>query len=347
MRVRDNLGATSTASATVVVDAPPTAAFASAPAVVTAGNSATFVSTARDPDGSIARLEWDLDGDGAYDDGSAGTVTHTYPTTGVVTVHLRVTDDRGVTDVATGTVTVVANQAPLASFVYTPAAPIVGLPVLFSSRSSDPDGSIAAIAWDLDGDGAYDDASGGAASWKYGVAQNVMVSLRATDDRGASSIGFQTLSIRGSFVTPDAPTGPLPGLAPSSRPPSSPLSPGAPLITPFPIVRIRGQIAGGLVSISLLSVQAPRGAKVVIRCRGRGCPRARIIAHTASPSRAMRVRAFEATYRPGAQLQVFVSMPGRIGKYVSFVMRRSAAPTRRDLCVGPHRTTSPVRCPTR
>jgi hypothetical protein len=60
----------------------------------------------------------------------------------------------------------------------------------------------------------------------------------------------------------------------------------------------------------------------------------------------MRVRSLEGRYRPGARLQVIVTMPGRIGKYVSFQMRRNAAPLRRDLCVGT-RGTKPTKCPTR
>ena len=347
MRVQDNAGATSTYATTVIVDAPPSAAFTTAPAVVVAGDTVTFASTSRDPDGSIAKQEWSLDGDGVFDDGTAATVERRYTTPGSVLVRLRVTDNRGATATTSALVSVLADKSPLASFSVSPIAPIVGKPVEFTSHSTDPDGSIAALAWDLDGDGAFDDASGATATRTYSTARDLIVSLRATDDRGASSIAFQTISIRGTVSPQDAPTAPSPGPSvPNARPLSSVPSPGAPLIFPFPIVRIRGQIVGGVVRISLLSVQAPRGARVVIRCHGRGCPRLVAKARIRSAREPLRVRSLEGRYRPGARLQVIVTMPGRIGKYVSFQMRRNAAPLRRDLCVGP-RGTKPAKCPTR
>ena len=55
-------------------------------------------SASSDPDGPITKYEWDLDGDGTYetDTGTTATTTHTYPSTGVITVRLRVTDAQGV-----------------------------------------------------------------------------------------------------------------------------------------------------------------------------------------------------------------------------------------------------------
>ena len=62
-------------------------------------------SPSHDPDGSIARYQWDLDGNGSFerDTGSAATVTHTFEAyTGVIdprkrVVRVRVTDDDGAT----------------------------------------------------------------------------------------------------------------------------------------------------------------------------------------------------------------------------------------------------------
>ena len=137
LRVRDSSGATATLARTVTVNAPPTASFTLAPAVVVAGDSAAFTSTSTDVDGTTPpRLEWSLDGDGQFDDGGDGTVTRRYDTPGVVIVRMRVTDDRGATAIASSVVTVVADRPPLASFVFAPVAPVAGVPVTFSSRST-------------------------------------------------------------------------------------------------------------------------------------------------------------------------------------------------------------------
>jgi hypothetical protein len=50
-----------------------------------------------DPDGSIVKYEWDLDGDGVFelDSGAVSSAQHSYAAAGDVTVSLRVTDDVG------------------------------------------------------------------------------------------------------------------------------------------------------------------------------------------------------------------------------------------------------------
>lgn len=366
LRVRDNAGAETTVTHAITVNQSPRAAFTTAPAHVIAGDTVAFASTSSDVDGTVNRLEWSLDGDGVFDDGGTLTVQRPYGTPGAVTVRLRVTDDSGATAVATALVTVLSDRAPIAAFGFSPAAPLAGSPVAFSSAATDPDGTIAGVAWDLDGDGFFDDASGPSAAWTYPAAGDYTVALRATDDRGASSIAFQTISIRGAVSPPDAPAAPPPGISAPNPPPSnSTPSPGTssgappaagaapglaalgrPMIAPFPIVRIRGTILRGSVRIELLSVRAPRGAGVRIRCRGRGCRRPLLTVAVKSAARPVRISALEAQYRPGAVLEVYVTMRGHIGKYVRFAIRRGAAPARSDLCLGPT-GTKPISCPAR
>ena len=50
--------------------------------------------------------------------------------------------------------------------------------------SSDPDGTIASYAWDLDGDGAYDDSTAAEPSFQYTAAGTYTVRLRVTDNLG-------------------------------------------------------------------------------------------------------------------------------------------------------------------
>ena len=58
----------------------------------------------------------------------------------------------------------------------TPSQDRLPLTVNFDgSDSSDPEGGVLAFAWDLDGDGAFDDASTPTASWTYEAAADTTV----------------------------------------------------------------------------------------------------------------------------------------------------------------------------
>ena len=90
---------------------PPSASFTASPNPATPGQSVSFNgSGSSDSDGTIARYEWDLDGNGTYetDTGTTPTTSTTYATSGNRTVGLRVTDNKGAT--STTTKTVVVNQ---------------------------------------------------------------------------------------------------------------------------------------------------------------------------------------------------------------------------------------------
>jgi glucose/arabinose dehydrogenase len=129
-----------------VVTATPTSG--SAPLFVTfSGTGST------DPDGQTLQFAWDLDNDGAFDDGSQSTATYTYVAAGTVTARLRVTDTDGLTDTATVAINV-GNGSPTASI----AAPLstrtwqVGEQILFSGSGTDPEqGTLpaSAMTWAL------------------------------------------------------------------------------------------------------------------------------------------------------------------------------------------------------
>lgn len=111
VRVTDDRGATATATATVVVDDAPVAALSATPNPVVAGGTVAFSAAgSRDADGSIARYQWDLDGDGSFEreTGSSPSASATYATAGTRVVKVRVTDDRGVASEASLTLTVQA-----------------------------------------------------------------------------------------------------------------------------------------------------------------------------------------------------------------------------------------------
>jgi hypothetical protein len=111
------------------------------------------------------------------------------------------------------------------------------------------------------------------------------------------------------------------------------------LLRPFPVVRIRGDFAPGGVRITLLSVNAPRSARIAVRCAGAGCP----LRSLSIPRAPARLRPFERFLTAGTVLQVRVTQRGRIGKYASFRIRAGRAPLRTDRCLMPG-SAKPAAC---
>ena len=87
--------ATDTATAVVPVqNRPPTASFSFSPAAPATGQAVVFKSTAKDPDGSIATVEWDFNNDNTFE-ATGKEVTTSFKTPAFQTVQQRVTDDSG------------------------------------------------------------------------------------------------------------------------------------------------------------------------------------------------------------------------------------------------------------
>src|SRR5215211_591238 len=162
---------------------PPVASFSVSPASPLTGETVTFTSTSS---GSITSLAWDLDADGQFDDGAATTAQRSFATPGRNLVRLLVTGPGG--DATQSHWVEVQNRAPVAAFTFTPSAPLANDVVMFAAAASDPDGSIAAIAWDLDGDGSYTDATGPVASRPFPSPGSHTVAVQVTDSFGATAV---------------------------------------------------------------------------------------------------------------------------------------------------------------
>jgi hypothetical protein len=144
-------------------------------------------------------------------------------------------------------------------------------------------------------------------------------------------------------ATPDppAPAQPAPLVAPVPAGAVLPAAAASPqMMRPAPVVRIRGRLSRAGARITLLTVEAPRGAAITVRCVGRDCP-ARRWARTTVVTRIAR---FQDDLRAGTRLTISVTKPGRIGKHTTISIRRGKAPLRRDRCLMPGSRT-PVRCP--
>jgi PKD repeat protein len=201
LRVTDSVGATATTTQTVTVtNRAPVPAFAiSANPVQSLVNVTLNASASSDPDGTIAKYEWDLDGNGSYEvnAGSAATTSRSFSTSGERAVGLRVTDNLGAT--ATTTLNVnVTNRAPTATFTASPSSVPTGTNTTLSAAASgDQDGTIVKYEWDLDGNGSYETSSGATSSLttSYATAGTKTIGLRATDNLGATATTTRTVSV--------------------------------------------------------------------------------------------------------------------------------------------------------
>ena len=89
---------------------------------------------------------------------------------------------------ATYTATFAGNQPPVAVATATPASGTAPLTVTFgSARSSDPEGEALTYAWDLDGDGNFNDSTAASPQFTYTTPGARTVRLRVTDTGGAAT----------------------------------------------------------------------------------------------------------------------------------------------------------------
>jgi len=96
----------------------------------------------------------------------------------------------------------VLNQTPEAA-AGGPYAANQGVPLtLDASGSSDPDGDIIAYAWDLDRDGAFDDATGVAPSVSFDRPTRSLVGVRVTDSGGRAATAYAALDVAPANTPP-------------------------------------------------------------------------------------------------------------------------------------------------
>jgi PKD repeat protein len=236
-------------------------------------------------------------------------------------------------DEVTWFVTGVIDGPPSASFTASPNPAGLGQSVSFNSTSSDPDGDSLAHAWDLDGDGEFDDGTGTFASRSYNQPGTRAVSLRVTAG-GKSAVATVNVVIQTVAGQPGGGGGGGGGQGGAGA---------TKLMSPFPVVAIAGRLTSKGARVSRLSVKGPPGAAVLVRCRGRGCP-AGVARAKVGSSGTVRLKRFQRSLRAGVVLEILVTKPGVVGKYTRFRIRRRRPPLRTDACVQPGATRASA-CP--
>ncbi|HXL19407.1 MAG TPA: PKD domain-containing protein, partial [Streptosporangiaceae bacterium] len=90
----------------------------------------------------------------------------------------------------------IGNQPPTARISANPTAGLAPLQVTFDgSKSTDPEAGPLTYSWDLNGDGTFGDATGRTAHYTYTRNGTRRVSLRVTDDQGASDTTSVTITV--------------------------------------------------------------------------------------------------------------------------------------------------------
>ena len=157
----------------------PSAAFTSEAALL----DVTFTDGSTDADGTIVSWSWD------FGDGNTSTdqnPVHAYAASGTYSVSLTVTDDGGLTDVASEDVTVSSGD-PVAAFTHV----ATDLAVVFTDASTD-NGTIASWSWDF-GDGTT--STDPSPSHTYATAGTYSVSLTVTDNDGLTDTATADVTV--------------------------------------------------------------------------------------------------------------------------------------------------------
>jgi PKD domain len=298
--------------------AQPPSYFSITPASPVTNETVTFTSTV---DAPAESQTWDLDGNNSCNDATGSSAQRSYPLPGTYRVTLCISASGPTQGWSNTQYVTVLNQPPVAAITYAPAAPLTGDPIVLTSISADPDGPLINQAWDLDADGAFDDASGPTAQVSFSDAGDHLVRLRVTDRDGAVAMSAVTIPV-------------------GERP--------AALLSPFPIVRMTAALGDRGTRIQELVVNAPAGSRVKVRCLGRHCP-FRSFARTADAhARAARIVRIRRLSRfilpPGTLIEIRVTKRGEVGKYTRFRVRKGKPPVRVDRCLRPG-SNRPVRCP--
>ena len=140
----------------------------------------------------VASFQWNF-GDGGTASGQ--NVTHTFTRIGTFPVTLTITDAVGRTNFTTESITIGQGQLPTATFVTSPAAPVVNQTINFNASGSTaaPGHNITDFEWTF-GDGTA--GSGPIVTHAYSAAGSYTVTLQTIDDAGRKSpLAPQTITV--------------------------------------------------------------------------------------------------------------------------------------------------------
>ena len=222
VRATDESGASADAETTLrIFPAEPVAAGRANPNPAACNQAVVFDGNASfhpNPQRSIAQYDWNVDGVAGFDGGGA-RFNYTYDAFGEYTVTLRVTDDLGRTDTTEIEVNVdQGNRQPVARIAEASYVVLEGDDLVLDGRASSDDDAecgdeIVEYAWDIDGNGRFNDngidvrGANPTVDWQV-LADNMewpadrntglptnTITLRVTDRFGAQATVDATVSL--------------------------------------------------------------------------------------------------------------------------------------------------------
>jgi len=163
-------------------------------------------SRSSDPHGNITDYSWSYTpSDSPHLPVAMGTgalLSYNWSHAGLYNITLQIKNTRNETDTQTISLQVLANNPPVAVFIYTPLHPSINDQVTFDASSSyDSDGKIASYAWDWETDGVFANPVYTATDHHHWITPGTYtVTLQVTDDNGGSATTTHTITITDSSL---------------------------------------------------------------------------------------------------------------------------------------------------
>lgn len=159
-------------------------------------------SASADPDGTIAKYEWDFTGDGMYKDGTGKTIKHKFEKIGQYKVSLRITSSNGKSNTSDKEIEVLESITPVVVIKVVDEPKTFGLGqsyVFNGDESSSPNGNITKYEWSFS-DVPNKTETTKTVSHIFKTPGTHQVTLKVTDEKG------KTGDIQ-KVITIDAPKG--------------------------------------------------------------------------------------------------------------------------------------------
>lgn len=154
--------------------------------------------------GSIDTWEWDLDNNGLYDDATGSVIANNFGNAGSYVVGLLITSDQGCQATTSENVTV----DPMPTVEFSVANVCLGNQTELTASSTVSSGQVTSYAWELNGNGFFDDATGLMISNQFSADGDYQIGLQVTSDQGCVNDTFQLVTIAPfpfvGFLTDDA-----------------------------------------------------------------------------------------------------------------------------------------------